>query len=71
MTPAIKQTILAALAQYRGDDLERAKAFFGRFTAEQMEQQHGESGKTRTEILREYHVHAEKTEAAVRFVEAA
>lgn len=69
MNDEIKKTLLAALSTYRGDDVERARAAFRRYTPEQMKEQHGQSGRTRAEILAEYEQHAEKVEAARVWVE--
>ena len=38
----------------RGDDLERAQRAFGRLGGTAMDQQHGQSGRTRCEILNGY-----------------
>lgn len=69
MNDAIRKTLLAALSQYRGDDLERARAAFRRCTPEQMQEQYGQSGRTRAEILAEYEAHAMHVEAARQWVE--
>ncbi len=61
----VQQTLLAALEQHRGDDLERAtRAFAG----VDMSQQHGFSGRTRQEILDEYRAHADLVDQAVAWV---
>lgn len=49
-----KSIILSALRQTRGDDLERAKIAFRNYSPEEMKEQHGLSGKTRAEVLKEY-----------------
>ena len=36
------------------DNLYRARAAFGKATADEMQQQYGQSGRTRADILREY-----------------
>jgi hypothetical protein len=49
-----KQLALSALESKRGDDLFRARNAFKNMTPKQMQEQHGESGRTRAEILAEY-----------------
>lgn len=63
-----KTTILKALVQMRGDDLERATMDFSGFTMKQMQEQHGQSGKTRAQILKEYQDCAETVENATKWV---
>ncbi len=46
--------ILSAIARSDGDDLERAQHHFRGLTPVQMQEQHGQSGKTRQQILDEY-----------------
>ena len=48
------QLINRAMGAYRGDDLYRARFAFERLTPAEMQQQHGQSGKTRQQILDEY-----------------
>lgn len=69
MNESIKATLMAALRTYRGDDVERARMAFGRYTPAQMKEQHGQGGRTRAEILAEYEEHAAKVEAAREWVE--
>ena len=66
----VKNTILSALAQYRGDDLERAKAAFRGCSPAQMQEQYGASGKTRAEIVADYQRHADRVSAAVAAIKA-
>lgn len=61
---AIQDTILKALAHYRGDDLERAEREF-RGKPDGM---HGQSGQTRSEILGGCRAHVVKVEAAIAWV---
>lgn len=60
-----KEIILAALAQYRGDDLERARRCFRAYTPEQMNQPYGQSGKTPRQVIAEYEEHERAVDAAV------
>jgi hypothetical protein len=62
------QLAMRALESYRGDDLYRARAAFRAFTPEQMQEQHGVSGKTRAEILAGYEAHNAAIDAAMRWV---
>lgn len=63
-------TALKALYNYLGDDLQRAQAAFQNCTAEQMDQQYGQSGKTRRQIVAEYQAHQDATHAAIAWVKA-
>ncbi len=62
------QTILRALQQYRGDDLERAKLAFRSYSPWQMTQPYGLSDKTPEQILLGYQEHVDEVEAAIRWV---
>jgi hypothetical protein len=65
----LKQTIRDALLQYRGDDLNRARAAFRGLSPKQMQQQHGQSGKTRAQILEGYEQHVRNVEEAVAWLD--
>lgn len=62
------KTIEKALQQFKGDDAARARAAFSRCTPEQMQEQHGQSGRTRAEILQGYEKHEAEVEAALAWV---
>lgn len=64
-----KSTILLALKKFRGDDLERAQKNFKIMTPEQMQEQHGESGLTRQELLSQCETHTKAVEEATAWVE--
>lgn len=49
-----QQLAIRALENLKGDDTYRAKMAFRGMTSAQMDQQYGESGKTRRQILAEY-----------------
>jgi hypothetical protein len=49
-----KEIILDALNRYQGDDLERAEMAFRHLSDKDLDLQHGESGKTRRQILEGY-----------------
>jgi hypothetical protein len=68
-TEAHKKLALQALSQMRGDDLFRAQMAFKNMTPKEMNMQHGQSGKTRAEILAEYEAHDFKVAAAMRWLE--
>lgn len=57
-----KEIVLAALGMWRSDDFERAKQAFGSLTTKEMQQQHGQSGKTRQEIFDAYKQHVDNYE---------
>lgn len=62
----IRETLLRALSQYRGDDLERAQRAFG---TTNLDEQYGQSGRTRRQILAEYQEHADECARARKWVE--
>ena len=68
MAADVKTTLLRALSQHRGDDLERARMAFRGLSAEEMGKQYGQPGQTRREILAEYEEHAADVERAGAFV---
>jgi len=59
---------LKALQSYMGDDAQRARAAFRGLTTKQMAEQHGQSGKTRQQILDEYLDHESRVKAAIEWV---
>ncbi len=61
---------IQALNQLKGDDTIRAKNAFSRLSDEQMGEQHGQSGKTRAQILAEYEAHDAKVDAAIEWVKS-
>lgn len=67
---AHKELALRALTNMRGDDTARARRAFSHFSAKEMAEQHGESGKTRSQILAEYEAHDAKMDAAIAWVKA-
>lgn len=60
-----KKLALRALENLRGDDLERARSAFRNCTSAQMQEQYGQSGKTRAEILADYEADRAKINAAI------
>jgi len=63
-----KETALRALQQYRGDDHLRAARAFQGMTEMAMVQEHGQSGKTRREILDGYNEHVRKVDEAIAWL---
>jgi hypothetical protein len=61
---------IRALSNMMGDDSARARAAFRNCTPEQMQQEYGESGKTRARILADYEAHDDKVEKAILWVKA-
>lgn len=55
-----KNFIMKAMNNARGDDLERATAAFRNCTAAQMDEEYGQSGDTRKQILKEYETHRQR-----------
>lgn len=70
MSRGIRKTIMDALSQHRGDDLERARAAFSHLTQKQMHEPWGQTGKTPNEILAEYEAHATDIDKARDWVDA-
>ena len=68
IAPELKQTLLAALDRYRGDDLERAHSMFKNCTQKQMTDPYGYNGETRRQILNRYKAHADCVERAITYV---
>lgn len=60
-----KEFALRALQNMKGDDLYRAQAAF---KGKDLTEQHGMSGKTRFEILKEYSDHEKKIQAAIEWL---
>jgi hypothetical protein len=69
MTP--KEYAIRLLENARGDDLERARWAFRGLTPMQMAEQHGQSGKTRQEILGGYEAERVRYEAALAWARRA
>ena len=59
---------IRALEKMKGDDTCRAERAFRGFSPGQMNQQHGQSGKTRAEILDGYRAHDAKIDAAIAWI---
>ena len=57
-----------ALGNMMGDDLERAIYAFRNCTPEQMQEEYGESGKTRAQVLSDYYARVDKIEKAILWV---
>lgn len=53
----LKQRLIEVVGRSFGDNLERAEMSFRGLTAEQMNQEYGESGRTRQQIVDEYRRH--------------
>ena len=69
MTP--KQRALYALERMKGDDAERARRNFRGFSSDQLELPHGQSGKSRREILECYEQHEKEVQQAIDWVNRA
>ena len=62
---------IRALQNMKGDDLYRAKRAFSGYTQREMQEQHGQGGKTRQQILDEYEAHNRRVDEAIAWVKAA
>lgn len=60
--------IIRALENMMGDDTARARAAFCNCTPKQMQEQYGQSGLTRAQILADYESHDAKVMAAIDWV---
>lgn len=65
-----KDLAIRALQNMKGDDSARARAAFRNFNSTQMNEPHGQSGKTRAQILSEYEEYDNKVDAAIKWVSA-
>lgn len=65
-----KELALCALGNMMGDNTARARAAFRNCTLEQMQEQYGQSGQTRAQILAGYEEHDAKILAAIDWVKA-
>ena len=64
MTAETKKLVLQGLGRLRGDDHLRARAAFRGMTPEQMKAQHGQSGRTRQQVLDDYEAWAAAVDRA-------
>ena len=62
---------IRALQDMKGDDLYRAKRAFSGYTPKEMQEQHGQSGQSRQEILDGYAAQNRKVDEAIEWVKAA
>lgn len=65
-----KKLAIQALHQRKGDNLARARAAFRNCTPAEMQEQYGQSGRTRAEILQEYEDYEFEVAAAITWVES-
>ena len=68
MDKAIKSFIIQCIERARGDDLYRAQLSFKGLTAKEMNEEYGQSGQTRQEILNGYVAHNEICNRAIEAV---
>jgi hypothetical protein len=71
MTPKAKETLLRLIGNARGDDLQRARLAFRSLSPAQMQEQHGQSGQTRQQILDSYETHNREMDELAKEVERA
>ncbi len=65
----IKEYILKRIRYADGDNLERAQAAFRNLSPEKMQEEYGQSGCTRQEILDEYIAAREKHKKALAWLQ--
>jgi len=63
-----KELAIRALSNLKGDDLAKARRAFSGLSHEEMQKQHGKSGKTRAELLAEYEACEARIDAAIQWV---
>jgi hypothetical protein len=68
MTP--RQNAIRIIKQSFGDDLERARLAFAGLTPEKMDEQYGQSGQTRRQIIEGYEQSRHEHQAALDWVES-
>lgn len=64
----IRNTLLAALAAYRGDDYARTQRSFRGLTPAQMDVPYGLAGETCRQVLARHKAHVDRVDAAVAWV---
>lgn len=69
MSPSAKTLCIQALSAHRGDNLYRAKSAFVGYLDHEMDEQYGESGMTRRQILAQYQAHDDAVTAAIKEVQ--
>ena len=65
-----KQRAIQAVSNMRGDDLYRAQHTFRGLSPDDLKEQHGQSGKTRQQILDEYQKFHDDCTATITAIEA-
>lgn len=70
MTPETKRIVLCALEYYIGDDVFRARAAFKGLSHAEMQMEHGQSGRTRQQILDGYTEHYDAVHKAIQEVKS-
>jgi len=65
-----KELAIRALGNMMGDNTARARAVFRNCTPEQMQEQYGQSGQTRAQILAGYEEHDATVLAAINWVKS-
>lgn len=68
MSTEHKELAIRALQGLKGDDTYRARRAFQGMSAADMSQEHGQSGRTRAEILAEYESYDAKVDAAIAWL---
>ena len=67
---AHKQIAIQALQNMRGDNTARARAAFRGMSKPQMQEQYGQSGKTRAQILSDYETLDARIDAAIAWIKS-
>jgi hypothetical protein len=64
----IKKIIISALNSHKGDNLARARNAWGGLSDIEMDQLHGQSGRTKREFLNDYQQHDDEVNEAINWV---
>ena len=67
-TEPVKDFVVQCIERARGDDLCRARAAFKHFSPDKMEEEHGQSGRTRQQVLDGHIEHNRKCDVAITVV---
>lgn len=68
-TKETKEFIIHCIKNERGDDLARARCAFHSFSPEEMQEQYGQSGRTRQEVLDDHFLYDQKCNDAIKWHE--
>jgi hypothetical protein len=68
MEEEYRHIAIMAVASQKSDDAYRAQMAFSKYTKEQMQEEHGQSGRSRQQILDEYLNHNVKMDKVIAWL---